>query len=303
MPTESSEVVVLTQDETSALINSGAVSEQNQVELAYIRSRVEDKAVLAVIHCEESQHYTVLEKKVAPDGVVTHSYYDSLQAYSQKSRQEAQKLCNQLGWNVTVPLPANSRFQIGNWECGLFSLQFVEESLRRIRGELVYKYPVKLALMISRLNDFVAKVSPSLPAVSSPPKETVSAPAVDKPAVVKKAKAAVAAAAKPVPPVPVLSGPVVGVGFSTIPKSATTQVDQGSLTLEQAQSAKSTCSKCRHEGCSWCMDKWFVPKKVWSGTVPQTPRARVQESQETRARASLPRASSTVQILEGELWT
>ena len=131
---------------------------------------------------------------------------------------------------------------------------------------------MKLQSMISRTNDFIQKVEPRLPALGSPAKSSAaaSAPVVSAERVKEMIKSAVEAAI-PVMSQPLLSMEMAGVGVSTVPVSATDKVDQGELTLKQAQSAKLTCSKCKFQGCSFCMGKWFVPKKVWKGqssTVP-----------------------------------
>jgi hypothetical protein len=168
------------------------------------------------------------------------------------------------------------------WEGGLYSLQFMEESLRSARGELVMRGSVKLPAIISRINDFIKRVAPSLPKSGTPESEAVSAEAVS-----EMAKLALEAAV-PLMSQSILSMDMAGVGDSVVPVSATQKVDQGELTLEQAQSAKSTCSKCKFEGCSFCMGKWFVPQKVWKGKSSTVPVLATQ--------------SSTVVVLEPSQW-
>ena len=265
LPVDPMEVTVFTCDEVHGVCNATAVTEADQCGLAEVISRCQ-KNVVAVIHSDTPRHYTVLERVVDSGKEVKYFYRDSLRNPSASGQAKAQQFMDKLQWNGTVPPPSNLRHQAGGWECGLFSLQFVEEFFRSLRGELVLKGPVKVASIGARVNDYIEKVKLSLPVtipVKSPP------PPVATQAEVQELVKAAVEKAVPVESAPILSEPVAGLGESTIPQSAVEPVYQAELTLAQAVAARSTCSKCHFEGCSHCMGKWFVDKKYYQSKKPK----------------------------------
>ena len=197
-------------------------------------------------------------------------YYDSLRPPSASAEVVATALIQKAGWGESLPpVVSNTRFQEGGWECGLFSLQFLEEAVREARGELVLRPQLNISSMINRINQFVSRCQRSLHTApsravgrarsaifldSQPTEEELFGPeAVEQltAATDKAIAGAVPVFAQKVAGLPVLAPVPVPVE----PKpSAPPQ-----LTSEQAEAAKAVCSKCLFTGCSHCMGQWFVP--------------------------------------------
>ena len=263
------EIEVVNPEEARGIVNISVESAADYVQLEMVRSRLQSKsAVLVLLHSESPEHYTMLSREVKAEGPV-HQYFDSLRLPSASGRDMAKDFMKRMQWNGPVPPVSNQRYQTDGWECGYWCLQFVEEFLRSLRGELVIKYPVKVNTIISRVNDFIGKVRPSLPDKSEVAKPPVPVSAEE----VHSSVLVALTAAAPVPSGPVLSMPLQPLGIDKWPAAAVDAVDVGELTVEQAQSAKSTCSKCKFQGCTHCMGKWFLTKAVLKDIVdPKAPK-------------------------------
>ena len=249
-------IAVVSVEESRAIVNMQSAIEAEFKELQAVRERLNSQGlVLVLLHSESPQHYTLLRRVLPVDGVPVITYFESLAVPSPSAISMAEKFMDRMTWTGRVPSPVNSRHQSEGWECGLYAMQFLEECMRESRGELVIRGPVKVEHIIARVNEYIRRVQPWLPV------DTLVAIPVPLSAeeVRKEAARAVERA------VPVASGPVLSQGLPPIgdaPKSAVAAVDVGELTLEQAQSSRSTCSKCRRSGCSSCMGEWFIPKKM-----------------------------------------
>ena len=67
-----------------------------------------------------------------------------------------QRLADTLMFGRVVPKPSNNRHQIDAWSCGLWCLQFMEESIRARCGEKKQYLPMNLNFLITRTNKFMA---------------------------------------------------------------------------------------------------------------------------------------------------
>ena len=83
------------------------------------------------------------------------------------------------------------------------------------------------------------------------------------------AASAVEAATGP-PSGPVLAHALPPVAGDELPESATKEAQVGELTLEQAESVRDKCTKCRKLGCSTCMGAWFIPRKFLKLSVSES---------------------------------
>ena len=137
------------------------MAEQEEEARTVLRSRLNHpdvSRVLEVIHSEPPLHYTVLERSQGPDKQWVLRYFDSMKGFSVSGRSKAQVFADQCGWDLVVPEPVNQRFQSDKWSCGLWSLQWVEESVRRHRGEPLVVPVVAVSDILGRVNSFIQKV-------------------------------------------------------------------------------------------------------------------------------------------------
>ena len=270
IPLPSVNHAVVNVSESRAVVNMDEAVNHELEELEIIRKSLNSKSLVVVLLHTDSEHYTVL-RRVVQDEVAQYTYWDSLTTPSAASRTMAQQFMSRLQWHGPVPPPVNKRFQSGGWECGLFSLQFVEECLREARGELVPKSLVALQSIMDRVNQWITKCAPFLPpvAIAAPSASTeASSAAAAKSAAVASAEAALAAAS-PVQSGPVLEHPLAPVSGDALPSRATLESDVSELTFEQARAARAQCTKgCQGSGCTHCMGKWFVPKSAFKA-VPK----------------------------------
>ena len=121
------------------------------------------------------------------------------------------------------------------------------------------KKPVNLSGVITRVNEFIGRVKPFLAAPVAVPSAPSTGTSVGK---VQAAAATAVAAATCPPSGPVLAHALPPVAGDELPESATKEAQVGELTLEQAESARDKCTKCRKFGCSTCMGHWFIPRKL-----------------------------------------
>ena len=123
--------------------------------------------VLAVVHSQGPPHYTLLERTSGPDGQYQLRYFDSLRQFSENGRIKAQVFSDQCGWGP-VPVPCNKRFQDDQWSCGLWALQFVEESVRRHREEPVVVPVVSVSALLARVNKSIDSLAAHRPSPDDP---------------------------------------------------------------------------------------------------------------------------------------
>ena len=152
---------------------------------------------------------------------------------------------------------------IGGWECGLFTVQFVEEAVRQCRDELVIRAPVQCSTIIARVNKFTSMVQSAQgkahkSSVDTVPNDMLDIDSLPLQDLQRLAEETVGSC-----------GPVDHV--SDLPATVSRPVAEPvlekpsalpQLTWEQAQGARQECSKCRFNGCSHCMGQWFIPAKV-----------------------------------------
>jgi hypothetical protein len=142
---------------------------------AVLRARLNAPGVsraLAVVHSRGPSHYTLLDRSRSADGQYQLRYFDSLRQFSASGRSKAQVFADVCGWQLPVPEPANGRFQIDGWSCGLWCLQFAEEAVRQERGEAKVVPVVSVSDILSRVNTFIDREGSHRPAPvpAEPPK-------------------------------------------------------------------------------------------------------------------------------------
>jgi len=201
-------------------------SEAQAAALAQCRSEVDQaQCICAAVHADGPSHYTFLfAQRHGPDWQV--QYMDPLPEPSANSLAKATTVLAKLGLGQ-CPAPSNRRFQQDGWSCGLWCIQFMEESLRQYRGEPLHIGPVSLRELAARLNRFIQCMNEL---------------------------------AVPLPPVPAAPLPLV-------PVPSAEPVATSTFTFEAAVLAAQSCSKCRTKGCAQCMKQWFVPKRMYSGSA------------------------------------
>jgi len=251
-------------EESCSIRALSLVSQSEFEQLLSTRSRCEAvKTVVVVLHSVNPSHYTVLQRVRQSDNSIRVTYFDSLNPPSANAQLAAQQFCDKLVWGQ-CPVPSNLRYQVSGWECGIFSLQFVEEAVRQAREEGVLRKPVKVTQWIDRVNKFVKMLQPYLavpPAAPVPP----AGPVADLPVVAAQVASAleqcqplepVAVLADSLPPLP---PPEAAPAVPSLPAA------QPQMTYEQAVASAASCSKCRRQGCSHCMGSWFLPKSLLRG--------------------------------------
>ena len=67
-----------------------------------------------------------------------------------------QRLADTLMFGQVIPQPSNNRHQTDAWSCGLWCLQFMEESVRVRCGERQQYLPMNFNFLITRTNKFIA---------------------------------------------------------------------------------------------------------------------------------------------------
>ena len=140
--------------------------------------------------------------------------------------------------DFVCPPRVNETFQTDAWSCGLWSVRWIERSLRELRGEGRMAPPTIRDLML-RGNVYIENIK------ASEKKATAEAAA--------KAKAKAKAKA-----------------FSSGTSMAKKQIEPTFQTFEAALDASFECSKCYYtrvgtKGCRACMGEWFeqIRQKHW----------------------------------------
>ncbi len=187
------------------------------------------------------RHYTWLQISQLQKGLFSLEYRDSLPAHAPRNLEAAKRVATHLGHGHLCQdlAPCNKVFQRDGWSCGLWCLQWTEQSIRAERGEPAFIY-YSLRDLIARTNEFISKCKPQAPKAT--PKEDAEATEP----VAKKAK-------KIEPEWPSLQE-----------------------ALEAAHKCtKCLPTKKGSKGCTTCMGKWFeeirqkqTPNK-WLKTIEQ----------------------------------
>jgi hypothetical protein len=148
-------------------------NECQAVALAQCRSEVDQAQCICVtVHAEAPSHYTFLfAQRHGPEWQV--QYMDPLPQPSANSLAKATTIVARLGLGQ-CPAPSNRRFQADGWSCGLWCIQFMEESLRQYRNEPRHIRPVSLKDVAARVNRFIQSMNDITVAVPAPRPEPPS---------------------------------------------------------------------------------------------------------------------------------
>ena len=135
---------------------------------AVLQSRLNNEhvsRVIAFIHSEAPNHYTLLVRSRIGPNQYELKYFDSLRKHSANGMVKAQTFADQCGWEAQVQPPVNRRFQdpSDGWSCGLWCLQFAEETVRQCRLEPVVVPVVKISDILARVNRFIQTVAAERP--------------------------------------------------------------------------------------------------------------------------------------------
>ena len=111
-------------------------SEQDAVFKAMQDLKLNTCAVLYAV-VGSGGHFVLLEAERPPPGQSAWklTYYDALKSPSQQCMNAVQRLADTLMFGQVIPKPSNNRHQTDAWSCGLWCLQFMEESIRARCGE------------------------------------------------------------------------------------------------------------------------------------------------------------------------
>ena len=121
--------------------------------------------VIAFIHSQEPNHYTLLVRSRIGPNQYELKYFDSLRKHSANGMVKAQTFADQCGWEAQVQPPVNRRYQdpSDGWSCGLWRLQFAEETVRQCRLEPLVVPVVKVSDILARVNRFIQTVAAERP--------------------------------------------------------------------------------------------------------------------------------------------
>ena len=148
-------------------------------EQAWVENIKAAKHAFFVVHAEAPQHFTCLEvhESTCEETITWRvEYRDSLATPPETSKRAAKAILENLGFvgpEYALPAPRNTSVQKDGWSCGIFASNWIERSLRELRGE--GRAPkIGEKAFIERTNEFIEKIRA---ASDLPPKPTSKAKA------------------------------------------------------------------------------------------------------------------------------
>ena len=235
-------------------------SEQDAVFKAMQDLKLNTCAVLYAV-VGSGGHFVLLEAERPPPGQSAWklTYYDALKSPSQQCMIAVQRLADTLMFGQVIPKPSNNRHQIDAWSCGLWCLQFMEESIRARCGEKKQYLPMNLNFLITRTNKFMAMAVKKQKTILVPSVEnglssattastSIAVPlntasAADAPSSASTASASAADSPSSASTATASTAVVAARQIDTVP------VADPDFTYEMAVAAGSRCSKCRIADC------------------------------------------------------
>jgi len=246
---------------------SGSLTASEQESLLATRLELQlDTCAVFYAVVGSNGHFVLLEAEPPQPGQSSWklTYYDSLNPPSTQCMLSAQRLADKLMFDQLIPMPSNKRYQTDGWSCGLWCMQFLEESVRIRCGEKLQYVPMNFNHLITRTNKFIAMASKEINrvfpdadarlATSSygvTAEEPKSATVATEPSSSSSATASTAKEPK-----------AASTAVSMAERDAVAPQLDDSFTYDMAVEAAAVCTKCRLKGCSHCQKQWFLPRKL-----------------------------------------